>query len=157
MPFNPLMFRNVEGSPADPVATWPHEVFVAILSYGGLGDYRPVMREIFRDPWGEAAQSVEEILGYTDPEDEDEPIRPGTVALFREGLQQARKEMEEIERSAVAADLRAAVVRSQLTREQFARRCGTSASRLSTYTTGSVSPRASFVVRAHRVADEAAQ
>lgn len=34
MSFNELMFRNVEGSSADPVRSWHPEVIASILAYG---------------------------------------------------------------------------------------------------------------------------
>lgn len=157
MPFNELMFRNVDGSSSDPVDSWHHEVFASILAYGGANEYAPVMNEIFRDPWGNAARSVEEILGYTDPEDEEEHIDPGTYALFEFGLRSAREEAEQKERGDVAAELSRLFELSGLTRAEFAARLGTSTSRLSTYLAAKVSPRASLMVRATRVAARAEQ
>jgi transcriptional regulator with XRE-family HTH domain len=53
----------------------------------------------------------------------------------------------------VAAEIRRAVARSGLTRAEFASRVGTSASRLSTYATGRVSPSATLMVRIRRLLD----
>lgn len=57
------------------------------------------------------------------------------------------------DRAAVAAEMRDAVRRSGITQAAFARRLGTSASRLSTYVTGAVVPSAVTYRRALRVAD----
>lgn len=157
MVFNALMFRNVSGSPSDPVSTWHHEVIAAILSYGGANEYSPVINEIFADPWGAIARSVEEILEHIDPEDEDEPVHPGTAALFSHSLRLARQHAEEEEASAVAAELGHLVDWSGLSRADFASRLGTTASRLSTYLSTKVSPRASLMVRARRIAGQAAR
>lgn len=148
------MFRNVVGSPTDPVATWDPEVFVSILAYGRIGDYDPVADEIRAHPWGEVARTVEEILDYTDPDDDEEPTDPGTHALFRAVIEDARRRAESAERRAVADELTRLLQESGLGAERFAARCGTSRSRLSTYLSGRVVPRATFLVRARRVAAE---
>ncbi len=54
---------------------------------------------------------------------------------------------------AVAAEIRQAVARSGLSRAEFASRIETSASRLSTYTTGKVTPAATLMVRIRRLLD----
>jgi transcriptional regulator with XRE-family HTH domain len=70
----------------------------------------------------------------------------------------AREAAEESEREAVAAEVSELVRASGLSRAEFASRIGTSASRLSTYTTGKVTPSAALLVRMRhagtRTADE---
>lgn len=155
MSFNELMFRNVEGSSADPVRTWHPEVIASILAYGGADDYAPVMNEIFADPWGPVARTVEEIVRHLDLDDEDESVDSGTAALFAAGLRYAREDAEAEEQSAVADELAQLVRRSGLRQTEFAARLGTSAGRLSNYLRAKISPRASLMVRARRVAADA--
>ena len=54
------------------------------------------------------------------------------------------------EKAEVADRVRSAIDRSRLTNAQFAGEVGTSASRLSTYATGSVTPSASMLIRIER-------
>lgn len=55
------------------------------------------------------------------------------------------------ERAEVAAEIRGLLTASGYTREEFARRIGTSTSRLCTYLNGKVNPSAALVVRMRRV------
>jgi transcriptional regulator with XRE-family HTH domain len=68
-------------------------------------------------------------------------------------LSRARERAEASERAAVAAEIREAVRLSGLSRAEFASRIGTSASRLSTYASGKVTPSATLMLRIRRVAD----
>jgi ribosome-binding protein aMBF1 (putative translation factor) len=67
-------------------------------------------------------------------------------------LSRARERAEACERAAVAAEIRGAVRRSGLTRAEFASRIGTSASRLSTYASGKVTPSATLMLRIRHLA-----
>jgi ribosome-binding protein aMBF1 (putative translation factor) len=67
-------------------------------------------------------------------------------------LARARRDAENREREQVAAEVRDAIARSGLSRSEFASRIGTSPSRLSTYTTGKVTPSATLMLRMRRVA-----
>jgi transcriptional regulator with XRE-family HTH domain len=67
----------------------------------------------------------------------------------------ARREVEEEERRSVAEEVNELIDRSGLSRAGFAARIGTSASRLSTYATGKVTPSATLLLRMRRTADEA--
>lgn len=78
--------------------------------------------------------------------------RPYGVAELMEGLlEQARRRAQADEREAVAAEVRRVVARSGLSKAQFAARIGTSASRLSTYLSGKVTPSAALMVRMRRL------
>ena len=69
-------------------------------------------------------------------------------------IARAREEAEASEREAVAAEVDRLVRASGLSRAEFASRIGTSASRLSTYVTGKVTPSAALLVRMRRVDSE---
>ena len=143
----PLAFRNLTITPGAPVAQWPTEAVQAAIERGDLRDWRRVGAELRRDPWGRTARQVEEVLSHSRPY--------GAAELFEELLEHARRRAEADEREAVAAQVRRAVARSGLSKAQFATRIGTSASRLSTYLSGKVTPSAALMVRMRRLAERA--
>ncbi len=139
-----LAFRNVSASPDDPVAQWPQEAIQAALERGSLSHWRRLAGAIRAEPWGPVARRVEEVLTYS---------RPYGVAKAMERIvSRAREAAEAGERQAVAAEIAQLVDQSGLTRSQFASRIGTSASRLSTYVNGKVTPSASLLLRMKEIA-----
>lgn len=138
-----LAFRNVDVPESD-VESWPYEAIVTAIERGTVGDWAVLGRAIGASPWGEVARQVEEYLTYAD--------EPGVGALLRRRVDRARRESELSERAEVAARVREYVERSGLGREGFARRIGTSRSRLSTYCSGKVTPSATLLLRMSRVA-----
>ncbi len=137
-----LAFRNVDASPDDPVSGWPHEAIQAALERGGLEHWRRLADAIQAEPWGPVARRVEQVLTYS---------RPYGVALAMERvIARSRNAAEAAEREAVAAEVDALVRASGLSRAEFASRIGTSASRLSTYATGKVTPSAALLMRMRR-------
>lgn len=139
-------FRNVEGSPEQPVAQWPYEALVATIERGTLSDWLPITRAIKAAPRGTSRARSRSTS----------PTRPpyGVGPLLRRTIDDARAEHERDERREVAARVRAAVDRSGLNRADFARAIGTSRTRLSTYCTGKVVPSAALLVRMERIAGE---
>lgn len=140
-----VQFRNVEGSPSDPVTSWPYEGLVAVLEDGLVADWQPVITEIRRAPWGDVARAVEHFCTYCD----DRPL----ATLFSLIVVRARERTEAAEKAAVAGRVREAIARSGLTAADFALRVGTSASRLSTYAAGRVMPSAAMLVRIESAAE----
>jgi DNA-binding transcriptional regulator YiaG len=138
-----LHFRNVEADPNEPVEQWPYEALVTALERGGLRQWRRVAAEIRRRPWGRTARSVEDYASYTQPS--------AVTALLLRSVARARSAALRAESLEVAAEVRALVASSGLSRGEFAAAVGTSASRLSTYCTGSVTPSAGLMVRMRRV------
>ena len=94
------------------------------------------------DPWGPVARAVEEAIAVDPPY--------GTGPLMAEVLQRAREDQDRLDRAEVATEIADLVRRSGLTRSEFASRIGTSASRLSTYLAGTVTPSAALMVRMRR-------
>ena len=139
-----VKFRNVDASPTDDVRTWPYEALVAVIDRGLVPDWKPVFAEIRRSPWGTVARRVERYLTYREPD--------GAGALFALAIEHARAQADDSDRAEVAARVRAAVERSGLTRARFAQLVGTSASRLSTYSSGKVTPSAALLLRMERAA-----
>ncbi|MBO0856120.1 MAG: helix-turn-helix transcriptional regulator [Nocardia sp.] len=139
-----LTFRNVDADPSDPVETWPIEAIHTALQRGTLVDWRRMIRAVREDPWGPVARNIEYVLSY------DRPY--GTAELFEKAIAKVRNEAEQSEKATVAAQLAAEVAASGLTARDFAERLGTSPPRLSTYLSGKVTPSATLMIRAHRVA-----
>jgi hypothetical protein len=134
-----LAFRNVDASPDDPVSGWPLEAIQTALERGGLSHWRRLADAIQAEPWGPVARRVEEVLTYSRPY--------GAGVAFERVISRTREAAEASEREAVAAEVNHLVRASGLTRTEFASRIGTSASRLSTYATGKVTPSAALLVR----------
>jgi DNA-binding transcriptional regulator YiaG len=144
-----LKFRNIDASPDDPVETWPFEGILAAVERGTLPDWRRLAAAIQADPWGPVAQQVLEAIRLS--------RRPyGTAELLEGVVARARKLAADSEREDVASEVRDLVVRSGLSKQDFAARIGTSRSRLSTYMSGKVVPSATLMVRMRRVARSAA-
>ena len=143
-----VQFRNVDVDPASAVSTWPYEALVTVLERGALSDWRRIAKEIDARPWGRVARSVEAYLGYERPY--------GVAPLMDEVIAHARSRREAEEKARVGALVRDAVERSGLSRAQFADAVGTSASRLSTYCSGKVTPSASMLMRILDAADDTA-
>lgn len=141
----PLAFRNVDASPDDDVRTWPYEALVTAIDRGLVPDWQPILAEIRRSPWGQVARRVARYLTYREPD--------GVGTLFSLALDRARADANRADRDEVAARVRAAVDRSGLTNSRFADLVGTSASRLSTYLSGKVTPSAAMLVRIERAGD----
>ncbi|MDE0117175.1 MAG: helix-turn-helix transcriptional regulator [bacterium] len=140
-----LRFRNVDAETTDDVGTWPYEALVAAIDRGLVPDWQPVFAEIRRMPWGPVARRVERYLAYRDPD--------GTSTLFALAIEHARTEADRADRAHVAARVQAAVERAGTTKAEFAASAGTSASRLSTYLSGEVTPSAALLARIERTAD----
>lgn len=139
------LFRNVDGSPRDPVDTWPYEGMVSVIERGNILDWSPLIDFIRQDPWGRVARNLEIYLGYSDLKD--------VSGFFRLVLDDARERVEASERKEVREMVELSWRRSGLNRQNFAKAIGTSPSRLSTYLSGSVIPSAAMVVRMQRIAD----
>jgi hypothetical protein len=136
-------FRNVDASPTDPVATWPYEALVTVIDRGLIADWQPVFAEIRRSPWGATARRVERYLTYREPD--------GVSTLFALAIERARAGAERADRAEVSERIRSAVERSGLSKAEFAELVGTSASRLSTYVSGKVTPSAAMLLRIERL------
>lgn len=142
---SPLAFRNVDASPEDPVSEWPLEAVQTALERGGLSHWHRLAVAIHDQPWGPVARRVEETLTYSRPY--------GIAPAMERVIATAREETEGAERRVVAAEVDRLVRASGLPRAEFASRIGTSASRLSTYITGKVTPSAALLVRMRRAID----
>lgn len=138
-----LQFRNLEFDTTAPLAEWPSEAVLAMLERGNLTDWRRLKREIDREPWGRLARKVEQALEVSRPY--------GVSHLMERAIKQARDRAAEHERGEVAKQVRRYLNESGLTQAEFAERIGTSASRLSTYLSGKVTPSAALLLRMSRI------
>jgi len=138
-----VAFRNVSSRPTDPVESWSTEAVQAALERGGLAEWRLLVEAVGADPWGRTARQIEEVLDHSRPF--------GTAELLERAIEAARARTAAEERAAVAAELRELVRRSGLLQADFARRLGTSASRMSSYVNGAVVPSATLMVRARNL------
>ena len=136
-----LRFRNLDVSPEEPVEDWPFEGVVTAIERGALPDWQRLAAAINAEPWGQVARYVTEAL---------QVVRPyGVAPLMECVVERARTRAE---RAEVARRVAGLLARSGLSRQAFAERLGTSASRLSTYLTGRVVPSAALLVRMERLA-----
>jgi len=118
-------------------------VLVTVIDRGLVADWRPIFADIRLSPWGTLARRVERYLAYRDSD--------GVGTLFALAIARARADAERSDRAAIAAQVRAAIARSGLTSAKFAELVGTSASRLSTYASGKVTPSAAMFCRTQRL------
>ena len=137
-----LAFRNLDASPLDPVETWPYEGLVTAIERGSLSDWRRIADAVGRAPWGSVARNIEAYAAYGEETD--------VAELLVEAVRRARAAADEADRDDVRERVRTAVARSGLPARRFAAEVGTSASRLSTYCTGTVQPSAAMMVRIER-------
>ena len=134
-----LAFRNLAITPEAPVSQWPTEAIQAALERGDLADWHRIVTEIQTDPWGNTARQVEEVLSHSRPY--------GVAEAMETAVSRARNRAEATERAVIAAEIREAIGHSGLSRAEFAAQIGTSASRLSTYVSGKVTPSATLMLR----------
>ena len=139
-----VAFRNVDVDPLARVEHWPYEAIVTAIERGTLEDWAILIKAITADPWGPVARQVEDHLSYERPY--------GVGPLLTRAIDRARRDAEASERAQVAAEIRALVAQSGLSLTEFASRMGTSASRLSTYRSGRVTPSAALMTRMRRIA-----
>jgi DNA-binding transcriptional regulator YiaG len=139
-----LSFRNVDAEVTDPVASWPQEALQTALERGDITHWRRIVAEIGRSPWGPVARTVQEILAYSRPY--------GVAPLMERAIARARARAVASEADEVVARIRSARRASGLSVKEFAAEVGTSASRMSTYLSGRVTPSAAMLVRMERLA-----
>ena len=134
-------FRNIDVAPEDPVEEWGVEGILAAIDRGGLTLWQRIADAVCAAPDGEVAADLEQALSGAES--------ASSAAVLQLVLDAARETSEQ----RVARRVREAVGSSGVTQAEFARRLGTSASRLSTYATGSVVPSAVMLDRIEHLAD----
>lgn len=144
-----VQFRNLTTTWHDPIDQWPYEAVVTTMERGLVSDWQPILRDLRARPFDRIARYVTHYA--KDPDDK------AAAAFFAEALRRARVAREESEREEVIRRIRRAIDATELSQADFAKLIGTSASRLSTYLSGGVTPSASMLVRIENLAREAGQ
>ena len=142
-----VQFRNLTTTWHDPIDQWPYEAVVTTMERGLVSDWQPILRDLRSRPFGRIARYVTHYA--KDPDDK------AAAAFFSEALRRARVSQEEKEREEVIRRIRRAIDATELSQADFARAIGTSASRLSTYLSGQVTPSATMLIRIENLAREA--
>lgn len=139
-----LAFRNLDVSPQDPVDDWGFEGLLAAIDRGDLGDWQRIAAWVDRLPRGERVELLEEVLDAADDS--------GAVGAFRAYLGLAIQRADAWERQEVADELTRLWRASGLSQGDYARRLGTSRTRLNAYLNGRTVPLATVLVRARHLA-----
>lgn len=137
-----LVLAGVDISKPGPILRTPDEVLMA-WDYGGIRAWRGQVAIIASNPWGPYGNELKELALAAD--------RPAPVHGIDEAVRVYRGRFERRERELVAREIRQLVAMSGLSQREFAAMAGTSASRLSTYVNGLVTPSATMMVRIRRV------
>lgn len=144
-----LAFRNLDAAPSDPVESWPYEGIVAAIERGSLSDWQRLAAAIRASPWGSVARAIEAYAGYGDER--------AVADLLIRAISDAREAARRGEEQECARRVQQAIARSGHSARLFARECGTSAARMSTYVTGKVQPSAAMLIRIERLATALAE
>ncbi|MDZ5619764.1 helix-turn-helix domain-containing protein [Nocardioides bizhenqiangii] len=139
-----LVLTDVDPSTPGPLLRTPEEV-ASLYDHGGLPAWRGQVAIIASNPWAPYGNELKELALAAD--------RPETVHAIEEAVKVYRSRFERRERELVAREIRQLVAMSGLSQREFAAMAGTSASRLSTYVNGLVTPSATMMVRIRRVSD----
>ena len=123
-------------TPEDVISTWDH---------GGIRAWRGQVAIIASNPWAPYGNELMELALAAG--------RPAPVHAIDEAVKVYRSRFERRERELVAREIRQLVAMSGLSQREFAAMAGTSASRLSTYVNGLVTPSATMMVRIRRVSE----
>lgn len=142
---SPLRFRNVEADPAAPPDEWPMEAVLTAVERGALADWRRLAEAAREAPWGPTARSLLEIAGWED--------QGGVARLLAEIVRDERERLTLEGRRRHAERIRALRKATGLTLKEFARRVGTSPTRLSAYENARVSPTTDVLGRIEAAAD----
>lgn len=139
-----LAFRNLDITPQAPVAEWGFEGLLSAIDRGDLADWERIAAWVARTPRGDAVDLLGEVL--------DAAEDSGAVAAFRSFVALAVEREEERERQQVAEELDLLWRASGLSQGDYARRLGTSRTRLNAYLNGRTVPLATVLVRARNLA-----
>lgn len=137
-----LRFRNIEAQPSDPVDTWGVEGIVAAIERGGLAHLQRIVRAVDANPTGPVAQDLAEATEILSDPDALGFVKARLLDSYLRRAQDSDAE--------VAHQVQSALDYSGVSLREFADRIGTSASRLSTYATGSTRPSAAKLIEIQR-------
>lgn len=115
-----------------------------LIEDGNVELWRCQLSAIAGGPWGPHGERLVTLA--------DEAGLPAVKLSVEQALRHYRKTYEKAEKDAVGQEIRDLLRLSGVTQREFAQYVGTSASRLSTYATGVVTPSASMMLRIRRMA-----
>lgn len=142
-----LLLEDVDATEPAPLPASSRELR-QVVEKRGVGAWRALLATVAANPFGPDATRLAELADGTG--------LPAPAQAVEACVQVYRKRFEDAERLEVAREIRELVASSGYSQRQFARHIGTSASRLSTYVNGLVTPSATMVVRIRRCAAELA-
>lgn len=145
MPMIDAPIRNVRFDPCAPISEWSVEVVETVLDRGSLSDWHLLAAEIRRQPWGNIARQVAEIISWGE--------HYGVDQLMSTIIERARQRFDDDARQRYAAQLRQRRLDAGLAQRELAQAAGTSASRLSAYENGTVAPTTTVLGRIEAVID----
>lgn len=138
-----LRFRNVDDDPAARVESWGDEALLAAVDRGDIGDWAKIVAGVRRDPHGPLVDRLDEVLDLAEDTGAAEALRAATrLAVVQQTV---------LDREAIATELSELVASSGLDQGAFARRIGTSRTRLNAYLSGRTLPSALVMLRSRRV------
>ncbi len=143
-----MHFRNLDFDITRPMDEWPAEAIETVIDRGSLSDWRALANAIRQNPWGPAARTTENVVGWGE--------HYGVDALLANVIRRARATLTQQGREAYAAQIRSWRASSGMTLRQFAQAAGTSAPRLSDYEKAKVAPTTDVLGRLGHVAGVAA-
>lgn len=142
-------FRNLDFDSTAPLDEWPAQAIEILIDRGSLSDWRALVRAIEENPWGPAARTTENVVGWGE--------HYGIDPLLERVVGHAREEATLRGRAEYAAQIRSWRERAGMTLRQFALAAGTSASRLSDYENAKVAPTTDVLGRLRAVAERSDQ
>lgn len=139
-----LVMTGVNVEAPGPRLSRPQEL-ADLWNHGGIQAWRGQLAIISANPWSRYAVDVNKLAVAAN--------HRAAAYTLAEATNAYRERNERREREEVGREIKALVASSGLNQRQFASAIGTSASRLSTYVNGLVTPSASMMVRMRRVSD----
>ena len=141
-----LRFRNIDVDPTLPVEEWGFEGLLAAVDRGEVSDWSKIAASVYADPFGPLTDVLAEVLGAAEDS--------GAAGALQAVVELARERQADHDRREVAAMVGDLVRRSGLGQATFARRIGTSRTRLNAYISGATTPSARVLLRARRLVDQ---
>jgi DNA-binding transcriptional regulator YiaG len=139
-----VSFRNIDFDQETPIDLWPPQAIEIVIDRGSIGDWRALAAAIRANPWGPAARTAENVIGW----DEHYGIDRALSSVLRH----AREDIAREGRERYAQQIRSWRAATGLSLREFASAAGTSASRLSDYEHAKVAPTTDVLARLEHVA-----
>jgi hypothetical protein len=143
-----LLMVDIDHHVPAPLPGSPEELRL-IVERRGADTWRRILANIAANPWGLEGTHLVDLARAAD--------LAGPAQAIERCRTVCRQRIAEAERAAVAREIRRLVAVSCCTQRQFAQYLGTSAPRLSSYVTGSVTPSAAMMLRINRQSSALAQ